>query len=229
MKTKTPITVMVALLALAMLVVGVSADCSPPIIIVDSPQNNHVYSSNDAIALNFSLQPNSGYIFTSYSYNIDGQPLQTTNSTSVISGLSTGSHTLRIYGNGSWHGAFGDERILLEIVYFSVGYSTAIVNFTVDLAAFLAFVFLALFVGRKRLIARLKQKKQLSFWFGLMILTFGAILFFPSAWWFLKLYIFPFNFHGLVAIPFIPMVYGAFILTFGLILTIFGTRKTKNH
>jgi hypothetical protein len=228
LEIKNAITILVVLLTLTVTFSGVYADCSPPIITVTSPQNNRVYPSNIVIPLNFSLIPSLGYNFSSYSYSIDGQLEQSIGDFNHLRGLSDGSHTVTIYGNGSWHGEFGNERIQLEIVYFSVGYSTAIVNFSVGLGIFLAFVSGVFFFGRRNIVARIKGKKYSSFWFGLMGLTVGVIIFSPALWWYLQLYLFPVNFHGMVVPPSMPMFFGALVMVFGFILTVFGTRKTAN-
>lgn len=119
-------TVILALLLPMAVEVAVANPLTPPIISVNSPQNNKIYSSND-VQVNFRVLPNSGYNFTSFTYVLDGQAPKATDGTTILTGLSSGSHTLTIYGTGTYrtgNRTYEHNDILVAEVYFNSFFNT---------------------------------------------------------------------------------------------------------
>src|SRR4030043_327739 len=101
-KTVIPI-ILGLLLSLVAGVVGLASanPISMPLVVVDSPQNNQIYATTQ-VQLKFALSPYAYYNFSSFAYSLDGQPTKATDGTTVLTNLAAGSHTLTIYGNGTY-------------------------------------------------------------------------------------------------------------------------------
>jgi hypothetical protein len=199
---------------------------SPPLIRVYSPQNNKIYSSNE-VQLNFTIIPNTGVNLTSFSYSLDGQTTKATNGSTILTGLSAGSHTLIIYGN--WSYPFQVYNNNLETIYFSTIYSPPLVTFTIILLAAIAIILLIFFKKRKQLIATLKRRKTASFWVGLACFLFFAILFFvPGVWHFVNDYLFSHFLKGESDGPLFGAIIGLFFMGVGWYLMRQGIKKQQN-
>ena len=182
-----------------MLEVAVANPLMPRMIEITSPQNNQVCPSN-SVWLNFTALTNFSQNFTSFSYSIDGQESITTDGSTLMTGLGSGSHTLKIYGN-STHDDYTYNDQLLEVVYFSITYSTVWITFIIVACAFIAVTFLVLLVNRRSLVKRLKSKKTVAFWVGLVcFLGSGAVFVVPSTWQILGDYLFPHYKYGAITI-----------------------------
>ena len=125
-----------------------------------------------------------GSNFTSFSYSLDGQANQTTNGNTTLTGLSLGSHTLLIYGNGTFQ--FGDSaqefRYPLQTIYFSIFFSTEGVILTLIAGSAFLIIGLALLRKRRQLARALKGKKTAGFWTGLASFFLATLFFAPSLW-----------------------------------------------
>ena len=91
-------TVLALLLSLTMVEVALANPIIDPLVFVESPQNNQIYPSN-TVQLNFTAIR--GFNYTAYYYVLDEQSPKTTNGISTLNDLTPGTHTLKIYGNGS--------------------------------------------------------------------------------------------------------------------------------
>jgi hypothetical protein len=218
------------LILLASLVLQTQIACANPTAVpslrVDLPVNNKIYPSNQ-VELNFTvIDPFFNY--TDFSYSLDGKQPQQTNPSCVLTGLSSGSHTLTIYGNYS-SADHGSGNRLLTKVYFSVNYSTAWVNFALILAAVLVPAFLLLFLGRKRIANRLKRQKTGGFWLGVVCFVFFAVFIFaPSVWHWADKYLYPQFETGFEGSPVFGIVFSASFMILSIFFMWFGTRKGKS-
>lgn len=198
-----------------------------PLIEVKSPHNYRIYTTS-TVPFSFVALPNPGFNFTSFSYIIDGQEAKTTDGNTTLTGLSPGSHTLKIYGNGTdtWS---HEERtnILLYSIYFSVNYQTSsLVVFGIS-AAVLAPILLGLTLRHKQFIARLRRKKTAFFWLGLAGCLFSFLFFVPSTRTILDLYLFPKYYTPPMVSPVPGFITGIVLMVLGSIMMAFGTRKQK--
>jgi hypothetical protein len=196
---------------------------------IDSPKNNQIYPNS--IWLTFAPTSYSGYNFTSFSYSLDGQPPKPTDGHTLLTDLAGGSHSIEIFGSGT-STLNSDQKvdIFLDIVYFSVGYSTQWVVFTVVLAAVVVPSLLAVYVNRAALARRLRAKKKPSFWLGAVSAAVGLILFIPWVNTILQSYLFPrYYFNGetfdLYFVPCLSM--SIFFTLTGLALMIYGAHQPK--
>jgi len=112
-------TIILALLSSLMIVeIAVANPLTPPLIEINSPQNNQIYPLN-TVQLNFSVLPDAWFNFTSFTYVFDGQPPVATNGTTILTDLPSGSHTLTIYGRGASSGGgtyYEHQDMLVAIV-----------------------------------------------------------------------------------------------------------------
>jgi hypothetical protein len=189
MRSKTSLKVMVFVLlvssALGSQAIGIVTATVPHVsfIYVNSPQTGKTYFSND-IQLNFTIVPNMGSNFTSFSYSIDGQANQTTDGNAILTALAPGTHTLQIHGNGTYlvGNTIHDFRYALEAVYFGVFFSTESVMLTIIIGTAFLIVGLILLKKRRQLVRALKGKKTAGFWIGMVLFSF-AMCFFVLALW----------------------------------------------
>ena len=194
----------------------------PPVIIVNSPQNNQVYPSGE-VWLNLTRLPNTEYV-TLVAYSLDGKPERKTNGSELLSGLSAGSHTLALYANLSE--TRQDYGFIITKVYFSVNYSTSWVVFAGVSSTVLAVSLSAVFITRHRLMASLKRKKTSLFWFGLCLLSLGIL-------WFALLvgsatfdYLFPVYHSGLIVnLTFPSLLFSWFLIGIGMVLAWRGLKS----
>lgn len=197
-----------------------------PMIKVNSPTNNYFYSTGD-VWLQFTNLDRVDYNFSSYSYSLDGGAAQPTDGNTKLTNLSAGSHKLIIYGNGT-NSMYPHYGSLLEIVYFNVNYSEAWVTFTLSFSVFIAVVSLGLFVNRKRLMMRLRGKKNAFFWLGLTGVVFVSLFLVPIGWTELNNYLFPHDTRGAITIYLGPFIAGFLVLLcVGVLLMAIGTMKIK--
>jgi hypothetical protein len=227
----TVISLLLASLALGAQSIGLALanPLPPPLIKLNSPQNNKIYSSND-IQLNFTVLPNTGIDFKEFSYSLDGQINQTTNENTILTDLSAGTHTLKMYGKGTYPigNSIQEHNFLLTIVYFSVSYSTAWVIFALVVAVVFSMILLMLVLKRRQLVRALKGRKTASFWIGLVCFWFFAILvFIPNLWWMAGDYLFPHypNSSFFIFFPYSSLILGLVFMLIGLCLMKFGTKK----
>lgn len=221
--------VLALLLSLTMVEVAVANPIIDPLVHVESPQNNKIYPSN-TVQLNFTAIR--GFNYTAYYYVLDEQSPKITNGATVLNDLSPGSHTLKIYANGTFTSppnnmTHENYDMLVDVVYFSTFYSTAWVVFTV-IIAFVITIVLILCWKRRQIAIRLRGEKNAAFKLGASLLFVGAGFFVPSAWQVANNYLFPFwppiavtrnaNFHFTLGLCGISM---------GLLLIWLGTRKKK--
>jgi hypothetical protein len=204
----------------------------PPLIRVNSPQNNKIYSSNE-VQLNFTQIPNTDINLTSFAYSLDGQAREATNGSSILTGLSYGSHTLAIYGNGTY--LIGNNtheyNSTLAIVYFSTFFSTSWVVVTIVLAAVICTGLLIYFKKRRQLATALKGKKTASFWVGLFVFSFfAALVFFPSVWQMVSDYLFPYYPHyGISGFLGYGVVFGFIFMCIGWYMMRLGAKKVQTQ
>jgi magnesium-transporting ATPase (P-type) len=153
--------------------------------------------------------------------------LQATNGDNLLTGLSAGSHKLTIYGKSS-SGYFANQNVELEIVYFSINYSSAWVTFALSISVLVAVLSLGLFVNRRRFMAGLRGKKNGFFWIGLVVTILTSLIFVPFAWKMLIFYLFPYDTRGSIDLAFFPVLFvlcGLIIVGLGLLLMVVGTKK----
>ncbi len=204
---------------------------TPPMIDIHSPHNNQVYPTS---TVELSFTPLSTFNFTSYSYSLDGQQPQSTNGYTFLSGLAAGSHRVEVYGNSTSYGG-GTYRQLLDIVYFSVSYSTSWLAFTFLILTTTLLLSLGLFVNRRQVAMHLKAKKTASFWVGLVcLLFFGLVVFAPLAWRMTSNYLFPHYSHGalvdIYALPlFVLMFFAVGFMVVGFVLMAHGSRNDRQN
>lgn len=127
---------------------------------VTSPQDNKIYSSNN-IQLDFTVLPNIDEKYTSFSYILDGQQPQETDGSTILTGLSEGSHTLQIHGNTTYMD--GDSVVeyspVLAIIHFSIAYSTSWIVLTIVTVAAFSMILLVFVIKRRQLLRAGKGKK----------------------------------------------------------------------
>jgi hypothetical protein len=197
-----------------------------PMIEVTSPQNNKIYPSN-SVQLNFTALPTSGYNFTSFSYNLDGQAQQPTGGNTLLSGLASGSHILKIYGNRTYQNSTRLQNdMLLQIVYFSTDYWTAWVVFTAMFAAVMVLTSFIFYANRVSLARKLRAKKNGRFWIGLiLVIFFGGVVLGSSIWHSASDYFFPYYPHGLVVSTIPDFIFGLIFTSVGLLMMAKGTAQ----
>jgi hypothetical protein len=228
--SKRKIAFLTVILALALVVGEAAANpIMPSLVEVTSPQNNQVYPQN-SVWLNFTVLPFAviDFNFTSFSYSLDGQTSKPTNGTTFLTDLPAGQHTLAIYGmggSGYWQG----QDMLLDVIYFSVNYSTPWVVFTVVLLATSVPLSVGLFVNRRAVAGRLRRQKTGSFWLGLVCFVFFATFVFgPSTWQLTSKYLFPQYGHGALQISTVPgAIFGLIFMAVGILLMLLGTRQCR--
>jgi len=202
---------------------------NPPLIQVDSPQNNKIYSSGD-ILLNFSVVRNDWINFTSASYSLDRRPTTEINGSITLTGLSSGSHTLTVYGKGtySYGGQAYDYSSVETVIHFSVHYSTAWLNFCILLVAALLTISVVIALKRKGITKALRGRKTNRFWDGLFIfLLFTCVFFIPGIWFAVANYLFPHYSPGIITVAVNPWLAMIFVLVFmgiGLLLMRSGAK-----
>ena len=146
--------------ALAVKFIANLAEANPlpsELIVVDSPQNNKIYYVTE-VELNFTQLPDTGWNFTSFDYSLDGNAKVAINGSVVLTGLSYCSHTLTIYGTGTYTGVnqtYGPYEQILEKRYFSIVFSTP----WVVLSTILVAVTCAGLLLRKKLVNAFRGKK----------------------------------------------------------------------
>jgi hypothetical protein len=155
----------------------------PTFIVVNSPENNKIYYSTE-VQLDFTLIPHHDTELTSFAYSLDGHAHVATNGSTVITGLSHGSHTLTIYGTATiTHDDYENTHLnqTLDVVYFNIFFSTQWVFLSLALSSVIVAVTCTGLLARKRLVRALRGKKTFGFWFGLAwFLFFAAITYTPS-------------------------------------------------
>jgi hypothetical protein len=219
----------ISLLTLTQVIDLAAANPIPaPLIRVDSPQNLQIYSSNN-VFLNFTIIPNTGMNLSSFIYSIDEQAAKATDGNTILSGLPSGSHVLKIYGTSVLsHGNYAPlYNSTLAIVYFSTFYSTSWIVVTAILTVALAVSSVIVFKKRRKMVGALRGKKTFSFWLGLVcFLFFLTLVFIPSAWQMANDYLFPYYPRGLtVSFAGYGAVFGLIFMGVGLILMRLGTKK----
>lgn len=225
-------TIILALMSALMIVeVAVANPLTPSLIAVNSPQNNRIYPSN-TVQLHFSVLPNTWFNFTSFTYILDNQPPVATNGTTILTNLPAGSHTLTIYGRGTTSSGgtyYEHQDMLVAIVYFSTEYSTTWITFTIITLAAVTIIPLLLFLKRRQIAAKLKDKKNGAFWLGTALLVFGALVFVPFTWQAANDYLFPYWPRWMpLSPPSWLMIIGALIfMATGLYMMMLGTQKAK--
>jgi hypothetical protein len=231
MKSKETIAILAIVLVMSSVVGEAAANpITPPMVKIASPQNNQVYSQSN-VWLNFSAVPMAinDFNFSSFSYSLDGQASQITNGGTLLTNLPSGSHSLVISGKAT-EGYWKDKDMLLDIVYFSINYSTPWVVFTVVLLTTSVPLLVGLFVNRRAVVQRLRRKKTASFWVGLAcFLFFTVFVFGPSIWQLTNKYLFPRYGYGTLEISIVPMVviFGLIFMVIGFLLMAIGTRQDK--
>jgi hypothetical protein len=205
----------------------------PPLIRVDSPQNNKIYPSNDVL-LKFTIIPNTGITLTSLTYSVDGQESKATNGSTILTDLPSGSHKLTIYGTGFYSYSNSNQTYpyySVDVIYFSIVYSTVWVTFTITVTVVVSVILLTVFLLRRRLVTALTAKKTSKFWLGLASFLFAVFVFFiPMIWLIANNYLFPHYPIGMSinATPIPAISLGLFFTGIGLYLMKVGTRKKTN-
>jgi hypothetical protein len=231
MSVKHSVTIVtVALMILFSLSLNVQSVYANPVFVspinISSPKNNAVYPTNE-VPFSFAVT-NAHHTYTGFFYSLDGNEPRETNQSSILTNLSSGSHILVIYGNSSSE-KYGSDHELLDTVYFNTVYSTPWLTFglimTISILTFAVLVYL----GRRRLINRLKAEKKLSFWLGLLsFLFFTCIGFLPSFWHWSEEYLFPKFPAKLEVSPLLSIIISIPFMCMGLFLMWFGTRKGES-
>ena len=96
LKVAAVAVLLVLVMALQTVSFAVANPLVPPIIKVDSPQNNRVYSSGE-VWLNLTRLPVTDMEGAYVTYSLDGATETATNGSTLLSGLPAGSHTLALY------------------------------------------------------------------------------------------------------------------------------------
>jgi hypothetical protein len=190
-----------AIISLVMLLVLLStvacyAAANPlpaPIVTVESPKNNYVYPTN-TVDLHFTLLRHISADSVSFTYALDNQSPVETNGTVTLKNLPAGSHTITIYGKATSQGNtyFGQENMVVAIVYFSTEYSIAWIMVAAVTLVTAAIIPSSLYLRRRQIASRLKGKKTGVFWLGSILLALGAIVFVLSSWKAANDYLFPY-------------------------------------
>jgi hypothetical protein len=198
---------------------------------VQSPVNNQNYMTPEVElkAVPFPYPP-SVVNFTIKYYILDDKLATTTNGTAVLTDLSSGSHTLKIYGtfssqysNSSIH---EQNDTLVSIVYFSVIYSTRWVIFAIALTLVIAIIGLTLYRKRRQIKTALKGEKNGIFSVGLVAFVLSSLSFVFFTWQVVGHYLFPYwppkaltpNYN-------IPFVLSLFFLSLGLLIMLLSCTK----
>ncbi len=201
-----------------------------PLVHVESPQNNKIYPSN-TVQLNFTAIQ--GFNYTSYYYVLDEQSPKITNGATVLNDLSPGSHTLKIYANGTFTSPPSNMThegydMLADVVYFSTYVSTAWVVFSAILA-FVVIIALILFMKRRQIATALRGEKNAFFYDGMILLLFGTIVCVLFAGQVVNNYLFP---HwppkALSLNPNFPFTISLIVMSAGLLLMWLGIRKSNS-
>ncbi len=228
-------TLLVALMFLLLALTISSAAANPIVpsmIEVTSPQNNKIYPSSD-IELTFIVMPD--YNLTVATYSLDGQAAKPANGSTHLSDLPSGFHKITIYGTYTFtdrwtNSTYHYENTILQTVHFSINYNPNQITFAATVSALLVVVCTVTFIGRRRLVRRLKGEKTGVFWLGLVCLVFFAfVLFGPVAWQMLADYLFPKPYYprGMVLSPFPYLLLGVFFMGVGVVMMAFGSRQSK--
>jgi hypothetical protein len=205
---------------------------NPPLIQVNSPQNNKIYTESE-VQLNFTLVPNNWVNFTSATYSLDGQPAKPVNESFTLTGLTSGSHTLTVYGKGtySYGGQAHGYDSIEAVIYFSVHYSTSWVTFGGTAATVISIVLLITIWKRRPIAAALKGKKAPRFWIGLAgFLFFTCIFFVPGVWLTASDYLYPHYSRGITSAVFYPwgtLIFVSIFMGIGLCLMWSGTKRSS--
>lgn len=205
---------------------------NPPLIQVNSPQNNKIYATNE-VQINFSVVPNNWVNFTSATYSLDGQPAKPVNESTTLTGLASGSHTLTVYGNGtySYGGQVHEYNSVEALIYFSVQFSTSWVTFAATATAAISIVSLITLWKRRPIVAALKGKKAARFWVGLAsFLFFTCVFFVPGVWLMASDYLYPHYSRGITSVVFYPwgtMIFVSIFMGIGLYLMWSGTKRSS--
>ncbi len=208
-------------------VVSANPIIQPPVE-VESPQNNKIYASN-TVQLNFKAL--FGINYSSYYYILDNQPPKATNGTATLNDLSPGSHTLKIFGNGSYTEPFTNKtheqhNWLLYVVYFSTVYSTAWVVFSVAMALVVIVAIVIPLIKRRQIATAFRGQKTAVFLLGAVLLLFGIIVCVPFAWQVANNYLFPHWPPRLLSVnPVLPLIASLILANVGLSLMWLGKRK----
>jgi hypothetical protein len=193
---------------------------------VNSPQNDYVYGVGD-VPLRFTTIAHVSSYYSSFSYSLDGQELQVSNGDTTMHNLSVGSHRLAIYGKISSGYSAGTNALLTE-VYFSVYFPSNWLSFILALSFFVVVFPLLAFVNRRRLLARLRGKKNALFWFGLLTIILAAMFVIPFGYKMLNFYLFPYDTRGSADMLPTPFVLGGLVVIgIGLLLLTVGTLQIK--
>jgi hypothetical protein len=200
---------------------------SPWNIHLNSPQNNMIYPSN-MVTINFDPTPFWGINVTSFSYSLDDQVAQPTNGSTILTGLTDGTHKLTLYSTGNFTRENQTTTVMVAMIHFSVVYSPAIIVFTTILIASLLAIGVPLYIKRKPILVRLRGYKTIGFWLGLPFFVFSSIPFFIIIGQMSSNYMFPHAYTGelvfyLSPLPF--LIFGLILMLFGLTLMIAGTSK----
>jgi hypothetical protein len=200
-----------------------------PVVNVQSPINNQNYPTNDVELKAMAYAISSSINFSLTYYILDDQQAVSTNGTTILSGLSAGSHTLKLYGIRSVFDVYTNSTKSIEelgsVVYFSVVYPTQWVILTVILVLVLAITSLVLFKKRGQIKAALERPKRDVFYFGAVLLFFSSIFIILFGWQISDFYLFPYWPLGMVFVPILPFIISVFFLLLGLTLTWFGVHK----
>ncbi|MGD6933197.1 MAG: hypothetical protein ACQCN5_03225 [Candidatus Bathyarchaeia archaeon] len=204
-----------------------------PMVDVESPVNNQVYPTSD-VELKFT--PLSWYTFSEYYYVLDDQTPTLINNTVTLTGLSAGSHTLRIFGNGTLtissppSHTYQSNDELVSVIYFSTYFSTAWVIFAAVIIFISVVISFVLYKKRVQIKAAFKGEKNGIFFVGLIMFTLSTLSFVFFAWHVLGNFLFPYwppramtpNYN-------IPFVFSLFFLSLGLLIMWLSTIKRQPH
>jgi hypothetical protein len=193
-----PVTVLSAgafLLLLCLAGLTAANPIEAPMVKVESPINNHVYPTSD---VEFKISPLYWYTYSEYYFVLDDQTPMPLNGTVTLTGLSAGSHIVKIYGNGTLtinsptnNQTSQHNSDLLSVVYFSVFFSTAWVTFgAVILVAFTVVTF-TVYKKRLQIKTALRGEKNAFFSIGLVMFVLSSLSFVFFALIVLENYLFP--------------------------------------
>ena len=222
--------ILTILLASTVVDVALANPIIDPLVIVESPQNNKIYPSN-TVQLNFTAIR--GFNYTAYYYVLDEQSPKTTNGATILNDLFPGSHTLKIYANGTFTSppnnmTHENYDMLVDIVYFSTFFSTAWVVFSLILA-FVVMLALILFTKRRQVATALREEKNAFFLFGTVLLLFGTISCVLFTWQVTNNYLFPYWPPKALSLnPNFPFTISLIVMSTGLLLMWLGTRKSNS-
>jgi hypothetical protein len=193
----------------------------PPVVRIYSPLNNQIYPSGE-VWLNFTRLPDTEFV-TSITYSLDGKPEIRTNGSTLLSGLSAGSHSLALYAKLSE--SREDYGFIISKVYFSVNYSTRWATFAGVFSTVVSVGLLVLFFTRHRFVAALRRKKTALFWLGLCLSILGTLGFALNVGSATFDYLFPVYHSGLtVNLTFPSVLFSLFFVGVGLVLAKRGVK-----